>query len=156
MGDIEIEPISVSNQNPMTKLEQLRKVIVEAVPEIGGPENIKKGTILRHNEGWETTAIGPVDEHGGVSVTNGYGPASTFGIVASRPIRLADIFLALQPILSTVSQGTCSQYMCLLIEGASWRGENICWNLRQDDLFQQSPETTDFLHSLLCPSTRSY
>lgn len=60
--------------------------------------------------------------------------------IIGRPIRLADVILAVH-IRNGVEEVTTFRDKDFY---------NSRWNLRQDDLSQQSPQCIEFLHSLLC------
>ena len=63
----------------------------------------------------------------------------------AHAIRLADVLLALQPIARKVETDFSS------VDGLSLHSTSgsSTWNLRKGYLDEQSPETIDFLHSLL-------
>jgi hypothetical protein len=66
------------------------------------------------------------------------------GIIFGRPIRLADVLLAMTRVLN----GEEAQRPVLeLIDD---------WNLRADDLEKQSEETINFLYDLLAPQHPDY
>jgi hypothetical protein len=58
--------------------------------------------------------------------------------MSSRPIRLADVLLAIPQIESPIETQLTHRIQVVLR-----------WNLRKDRLEDQSPETLDFIHSLL-------
>jgi hypothetical protein len=63
-----------------------------------------------------------------------------------RPIRLADVLLAMQG-MNYVTIDPSGDFWISNTGGRSKLGES--WDLRADDLSQQSPETIGFIHSLL-------
>jgi hypothetical protein len=74
-------------------------------------------------------------------------------VLKQRPIRLADVLLAIGNMLIVVdAEGNFYRLKMML----NWKVPRITkdshlgkWNLRADDLSQQSPETVDFIYSLL-------
>jgi hypothetical protein len=64
--------------------------------------------------------------------------------ITDRPIRLADVLLAMSDprLIITSHKGE------FRFEGQ----ESAYWNLREDDLTKQSPDTLDFLFTLLRPA----
>jgi len=66
--------------------------------------------------------------------------------IIGRPIRLADVLLAIgkQKGHHKMSEGYNAGCFTLT---ASWEKES--WNLKENDLTKQSPETIDFIHKLI-------
>lgn len=106
-----------------TQSEQIvREVVIQAVPEIGEEcSNCK----------WERS-------DGYVHKSTRIGNRWCRKTVTSRPIRLADVLLAME------KAGYRESFTSLL--DLEWSG---CWNLRADSLSEQSPETLQFLAELL-------
>lgn len=137
-------------------LEEARAAVVKAVPETMAPSDVQKGTIIRHQEGWTTTALGPVDKHNGISHENGYGPASTFTIVG-RPIRLADVLRTLQQACGTWDSVElwCNRESAeLIFERGTYDGEGderdlVKWNLALDSIDDQEQPVIAFIHKIL-------
>lgn len=131
-----------------TKAEQVvRQACIAANPDLMAPSDVKEGTLLRHYEGWETVALGVVDEHNGVIHKNGYGPIKTFNIIG-RSIRLADVLLALTKVKPVPKMVLWS----IEVEITPHNGDrfgNCMWNLLKDNLSDQSDETKLFLAELL-------
>lgn len=134
----------------MNHLQTIREAVIKAVPDCMAPSEVQKGTVLKHWEGWETVACGPVDEHNGVPHENGYGPIKKFNIMG-RKIGLCDVLLALE--LNSVLSGyqimvdVCGDFYSLPDGKNPEQKER--WNLHKDSLSSQSPETLAFLASLL-------
>ena len=75
--------------------------------------------------------------------------------VLGRPIRLADVLLAIgnRGILKVNNLGGFSVFNDYIGGKAEWVDVAMPrWNLLKDDLTEQSPETIDFIHSLLTHS----
>lgn len=134
----------------MTTLEAIRAKCIEVNPELMSPGDIKPGTHLKHKtEGWETVATSSVDRFGGVSHENGCGPALSF-VKAARPIRLADVLLVMN--IEFVRTDSPAHMNFWLNDGHFCAGINragIRWNLREDNLEKQSPETVEFIGKVL-------
>ena len=66
--------------------------------------------------------------------------------ILGRPVRLSDVLLAIGG--ESTSQKEQESYSVNLSKlcGFGW---NVCWDLRNDNLDNQSPETISFIHSLL-------
>lgn len=79
-------------------------------------------------------------EHDGAKIT----------INVDRPVRLADVLLALstQQVRVQYSAGDDARIDYLRVVPDTWEVAGS-WNLRKDDLTQQSPETIQFIHDLL-------
>lgn len=76
--------------------------------------------------------------------------------ILGRPIRLADVMIALAQIVLPDDEFLCvfpEGFICHKREASDDNNEyvikNARWIFRQDDLSLQSPETIDFLHSVL-------
>ena len=68
-----------------------------------------------------------------------------------RPVRLADVLLAMSQT-GTVTKG--ANFLVNVVEighgvGGSGLFQDVRWNLKDDNLDNQSSETIDFIHSLL-------
>lgn len=63
--------------------------------------------------------------------------------VAARTVRLADVLLAMKSVCLEVRWFEGSDAFMSL------DGDNALWNLREDDLEKQSPETIEFLANVL-------
>lgn len=76
--------------------------------------------------------------------------------IIGRPIRLADVLLALQKnksynLIAVDEYGTFySDEKDVGFDIVQVDGQNIEWNLEQDDLSKQSEETIDFIFNLIC------
>jgi len=85
-----------------------------------------------------------IEAHGECEHPINAGARCQFGCCQNRPIRLADVLLAIEPgIYLDVSGGFFKH---------DARGVRIyfaIWNLRKDDLNSQSEETIDFLAGVL-------
>jgi hypothetical protein len=130
------------------KLEAIRQACIKANPEI---VELKFGcqlSLLGRRYAvfgqclnvWQIVSI-ERDLFHSTSLPNG---ADTFGVNAiyGRPIRLSDVLLAMNVQLFKDSWD---------LPVLDYDGSKIIalWNLRKDDLTQQSPETIDFLYDLL-------
>lgn len=71
--------------------------------------------------------------------------------IIGRPVRLADVLLAMLDnyMAPNIGLGTGSDGDCLWWFDKEHSKAAILWNLRADDLEQQSDETISFIHSLL-------
>jgi hypothetical protein len=103
---------------PQAKLDAVRAKIVEANPEIVA---------------------------GKARMILGYGRNLQPEVSVARPIRLADVLIALDTKSDEVYVGMDMQGWFSI----AWRRQ-AQWNLRRDSLDDQSPETMYFLFSLLC------
>jgi hypothetical protein len=137
--------VNGGNLTTVNNYEQLKKVIQEANPEIMelkfGCEVIyeeKKCKYLHHVEGWFDVLLPPNYDKGILQVTN---PKLK---ILGRPIRLADVLLALDELLVKENSGN---------RGRTERTMQILdyWNLKDDNLDHQSEETKQFLIDLLTP-----
>lgn len=132
----------MSKPTAVEKKEAVRAAIIKAVPEI---MELKFGCEGKtHGMKWVLT------EQGWRSGPRGFSIMEPREIVG-RPIRLADVLLA--------ARGNKGELLRIDQYGTFWighsvevMGENtkVDWNLRTDDLSQQSEECIDFIHSILC------
>lgn len=137
----------------MDKLQTIREACIKANPEIG------RGCSVCHGEGYTS-------QYHSYPCTKCKGT----GKEESRPIRLSDILLAIenrekchcngdwQNKFNVVHRGDCKfdtggikvylhySFSEIVIQ---WGRTEIRWNLRNDDLSQQSSECIEFLHELL-------
>lgn len=68
--------------------------------------------------------------------------------ILGRPIRLADVLLAIEKNRTTdFFFVTTTDFLCM--QDSKTDEELMVWNLREDDLSKQSPETLEFLANLL-------
>ncbi|UPJ35837.1 hypothetical protein IVB45_02155 [Bradyrhizobium sp. 4] len=133
----------------MTKLDQVRAAIIKAVPEIVelkfGCQVLVDGEVMIATY-WNTS-------NDSLDV---YAPEQqellhhTFNLypkeyeILGRPIRLADCLVAIDQ--------RCRGDNFATVASNGWfhyGGTRAFWNLRTDDLSQQSPECISFLHDLL-------
>lgn len=118
-------------------IEFIREKCIEANPEIVEPA-MRKGMLCL------------VSDHGERYVTS-YDVAvakSTVGDyeilqVLPRPIRLADVLLAIEKVKDQTQHGKCVMILC-----NGW-GEKERWDLRQDNLNDQDEPTIRFIYELL-------
>lgn len=68
-------------------------------------------------------------------------------VILGRPIRLSDVLTTLRG--KNIEWGTFSKIIVVLCCGGN-RAAGKPWNLRKDSLDDQSPETLQFIHSILC------
>jgi hypothetical protein len=130
----------------MTKLQEIRAKVIETVPEI---IELKPGCIV---EGVYASKDNPrkyvqyVRKSGTLSYIchSKTGKEVIYPIkstrIIGRTIRLADILLAMKE--NDASPLQMHDFLCRVVYGK--------WNLRTDDLDQQSEETLTFIHSILC------
>jgi hypothetical protein len=143
---------------PLEKqVADIRAKCIEANPEI---VELKYGCEVRGNDKHRGTVAGRMVWIGGTGlvVIDNCAALERQGLkIIGRPIRLSDVLLAINEYseftdLNFVTQaGAFGKYLNL--GGA--RGHKIeatayLWNLRRDDLTQQTPETISSIHSLLC------
>lgn len=138
-------------QTNMTKLETIRQACIEANPEI---VELKFGCEV-FVERWGHSAMmcafeGLPELSGETSMTlhhKGklhYVGSSSKGKIIGRTIRLADVLLALQ------RGSTNKRFIFITLGGIDGLMDLILlWNLKDDNLDHQSPETIDFIHKLL-------
>lgn len=141
-----------------TNLEIIREAVIAAVPEImelkfgcwissdNIMSNIKRMCVaeLTHSHLLLTTTFGEVSR---LPRTRG-----NYKIIG-RPIRLADVLLAIEPHWRSFLLPSFMQNLDGQIKN-EFEGQNLYimvskWNLHSDDLSLQSPETIDFLAGLL-------
>jgi hypothetical protein len=67
----------------------------------------------------------------------------------SRPIRLADVLLAIEEKDNDVRDVKIYLHQAFHEVGIIWGNIEACWNLRKDDLTEQSEETINFIAGLL-------
>lgn len=142
----------------MTKLEQLKKKIVEKVPEIMA---LEFGCKVKHHEEGSCTIL--FQDHSydkswylmiDIDNTQTYSREKNFNIIG-REITLADVLRAME-INSTTNHHNKNDFNKLeygVNRNVFWIGNEIThqscdWNLSQP-LSGQSPETIDFLLTLL-------
>lgn len=110
------------------KIQAIREAVIRANPEAGE---------LKH---YECGSCGADDE------------------LHYRPIRLADVLLAINLAISN-SPARDDEDDDSNAEHQTWLQESVLrlldlWNLRADNLTQQSPACIDFLYSLLTPESK--
>jgi hypothetical protein len=71
-------------------------------------------------------------------------------ITVDEPCRLADVLLAMDSNNVAVKDTGAILVRDPETYNFGWEKPHPVWNLRTDDLTQQSPETIAFIHSLLC------
>jgi hypothetical protein len=137
------------------KIEAIKKVVVEANPSI---LNLDFGCEIQDETGFIDTVVRvfPKSPDGEIVVKTltFLGPGDGVYIskckILGRPIRLADVMAAV------AKTGKIIRYMSLCADDrtpiclSTKENEGIVWNLLKDDLREQTPETIDFLHSILC------
>jgi|SRR5690348_11871413 len=148
------------------KKNYIREKCIEANPEI---VELKFGCLIRSKAGTEHFIVsGPIDKYpyqeGDFWTTRGITDEGRHqGYILNRkdiseiighPVRLADVLLAIGSGVSGTSVDATGQFMRWNIpEKKDWDGywayQDADWNLRDDDLEKQSPETVEFLYSLL-------
>lgn len=141
----------------MTDLEKIRQACIAANPEI---VELKYGCLILY-KGQRMTFIRN-DTAGRPWCYTGWAPhvigdeafdrlEPAFLKIVGRPIRLADVLLAIGPALQT-KKGRIGTYRGREIDEPQgvklWLVE-VGWNLREDDLTKQSEETLAFIVSLL-------
>lgn len=133
----------------MTPLEKIRAACIKANPEI---VELKFGCFVknpyRERESiavflWKESKIAFLlhPRFGAEKYLDGADPLGVLG----RPITLADVLLA-------IGSAAGENYYSVDVNGVFFRGNKIDghhWNLRQDNLESQSPETQLFLSELL-------
>lgn len=120
----------------MTKQEEVRKKVIEAVPDI---VEITSSFRFASSLGWKYSYTDKegLNQHSKETYTSkadAEKAAATSGLFPSRPIRLADVLL-------TGEDGFWAKNVLDLI---------IHWNLRADSLDKQTEECISFLYQLLC------
>ena len=128
----------------MTDYEKLKQVIQTANPEIMAWEFGCEG-LDKQGRKWIACIDGWYLPNG-----KGYMTFEPYKILG-RPIRLADVLLALwekriKPLEGWLFVDIQGQF----ISGIDLEEKGIFWNLKEDDLSKQSPETIKFLTELLC------
>lgn len=145
----------------MTKEQQIKEIrekCIEANPEI---VELKFGcfvmTVFKKTKTRIPVQVCLIDKNyaGNWIVTPWVSGAGTITIkekdideIIGRPIRLADVLLALN---KSVSLGCYPQYNdMLLINANDTHKTSGFWNLLKDSLTEQSEETITFIHQLIC------
>lgn len=142
----------------MTNLQTVREAVIKAVPEI---VSLQFGCAIEHSDE-RATIIRLYENHpfmfsAVIARTDGY-PKNADGLpkdevtVIGRPIRLADVLLAVGEAAREVSYFVDSDgnfHEWFAPKGRLDLRTIAHWNLREDDLSKQSEETIEFLASLL-------
>jgi len=102
-------------------------------------------------ENWKTKhtwvrALGPLGQQCIIARSN-------ITKILGRPIRLSDVLLAIgfHAHLVVTTEGEFVEIYDLVTGGKTVDSKDIRWNLRNDDLTAQSPETLAFISNLLSP-----
>lgn len=145
---------------PLKKLEEARKKITEAVPEIMDAD---AGFLNVSGIGWQYSYVNEygINHHSEdifPSQKEAHEAAIMSGKFPSRPIRLTDVLLGIEQekgygdMFTMDSDGSMCFYRVNLLAGPEPENETLKagWNLREDDLSLQSEETVAFIHSILC------
>jgi len=133
----------------MTHLEEVRKAVVERVPDI---IMLRFGCEVRLKQhDWEDThtmteiprmdCFRTLDKYGDVSEFDR--DVSDIVEIIGRTIRLADVLLACEIAVGINAVG-------VVLLGKMPFHENMHWDLSKDSLDEQSPECLSFLHGILC------
>lgn len=138
-----------------TNLEIIRAATIAASPEI---MELKFGCTVLHNDGeallvvrWNTSndSLDTVTI-GTASPFESYNLYPSEYTVLGRPIRLADVLMAIKQEHRIFAVDDNGDIISLDIAGRVITYPALAnWNLRLDDLTQQSPETLQFLSDLL-------
>ncbi len=136
----------------MNKIETIREACIKANPSI---KDLVFGCVVVNEVGEQERVLWSIDswKKGGKDVqldgTAVHIHESELKEIIGRPIRLADVLLAIEKKYKdkyrVTSQGVFENYNPLLQRHVV----NETWNLLKDDLTQQSDETIDFLFELL-------
>jgi hypothetical protein len=155
---------------PSAQLDAVRAAVIKANPDILKPH---RGARIRRNrdgkEGFIVTDFFTVDfctccylmydneagythmaQYAEFTLPEGHQHYDMKLDVLGRPIRLADVLLAWEKNGISKSVDQSGKMVDVKFDGEHQRTELAWWNLRQDSLDQQSPETILFLASLLC------
>lgn len=138
------------------KIKEIREKCIQANPEIVelkfGCEIYRKGATKREffsGSFNNLMSIVRIDEMGAwLPFELPYPPESQEFEVIGRPIRLADVLLAIDEnkiYLLIDSDGSFHMHD----KNMELEYQDCRWNNSKDDLILQSPETLDFIHSLL-------
>lgn len=144
--------------NPATSL--IREKIVAAVPEIMelkfGCEIKREGASKREffvGQFGDEFSIVRIDDKGAwIPFTIPWPPKSQHFEILGRPIRLSDVLVAIgkQGKTFPFSIGfTRGDFISIIPENGTSK-QHAVWNCRKDSLDDQSPETLQFIHSILC------
>lgn len=119
----------------MTKLEQIREKVIEAVPSIVNKEPCE------------------------YALKEGGCPTTDAGELCLRPIRLADVLRAIEIKNGRIALSFCGSLITGWVRDRrdAWVLDKKLpsfveplWDLRNDDLTAQTEETIEFLFNLLC------
>lgn len=127
------------------KLEEVRAAIIKAVPEI---VELKFGCVYVDKKGLGHCITIPTMTRTGFILQNtegGFVRHEEIKSVTGRPIRLTDVLVAID------QRFRGDNFATVATNGWFHFGrKRALWNLRTDDLSQQSSECIDFIHSILC------
>lgn len=128
-------------------MNELKEIIQKANPEII-EMTVEQRAIQQMAEHCDY-----VDDKQGLSLVNAI--ADSLDNVIGRPIRLADVLLALQAnniSLDLRSFEDKAEGLMGIEKGVLYmrHGNSAKWNLKEDELSKQSEETINFLKGLLC------
>ena len=136
----------------MTKLQQVRAKIIEAVPEIMelkfGCRGMYKKTISCDFIGLSAAGNFIWTWQTGKYALNKTLKNLNDVEILGRPIRLADVLIAI--VASSMYDGFGIEMLSGTVSFSHANGGYAKWNLHKDSLDDQNEELVDFLHTILC------
>ena len=137
----------------MNNLQETREAIIKAVPEIVELKegcraiigDIKHPLVLLHNRDSENVSDWLTKDRSAIIST----PPAKIKEIIGRPITLADVLVALESATTrTINLNPYGELLTIAYYDQIDKYHYTHWNLSKD-LSKQSPETINFLHSLL-------